>query len=77
MCRQVRSCCPGFLQQAGDEGHINEGVGYSAGKGELGRVPDFHPSSIFLRGDGIFVLIYLGSEVPWPQCMMGTSYLQG
>ena len=38
---------------------------------------DFHPSSTFPRGGGIFVLIYPWWEVSWPWCIMGTSDLQG
>lgn len=40
--RQVRSCCSGFLWQAGYEsengyvGHTDEGVEYSQGKEEFG-----------------------------------------
>ena len=55
--KQVRSCCPVFLWQAGYEGHTNEGAEYSLGKECLHVIFfDFHPSSIFPKGEGIFVL---------------------
>ena len=54
MGREVRSCCPGFLWQAGYEREHN--VHWE--RKSLGVVvPDFHPSSTFLSGLGIFVLI--------------------
>ena len=34
--RQVRSFCPGFLWQAGCDGHSNEAVEYSLRKQEFG-----------------------------------------
>ena len=49
---------PGFLWQDGYELHINEGAEYSLGKEEFGgRLPDFHPSSLFPRQGRIFVIV--------------------
>ena len=49
---------PGFLWQDGYELHTNEGAEYSLGKEEFGVISlDFHPSSIFPREGGIFVLV--------------------
>ena len=52
MGREVRSCCPGFLWQAGYERHKRKGHNVHWERRSLGVVfPDF------LSGLGIFVLI--------------------
>ena len=52
------SGCPELLWQVGYVECRNEDVEYSLGRGGFGsHIPDFHPSSTFLRDAGIFVLI--------------------
>ena len=47
-----------LLGQAPYKGRKNEGAEYSLGRVGIGvALPDFHPSSTFLRGGGSFVLI--------------------
>ena len=58
MGREVRSCCPGFLWQAGYERHKMKEHNVHWERRSLGVVvPDFDPSSTFPSGLGIFVLI--------------------